>query len=128
MLRSWSYSLCLFAAYLSIFLYWKHFPSRVGFLVSGAVVTLWLAMGLFRARRRKYFVNRVDLCVHAYVIGDVLIESLLYEVLRRLGTADVSRTLLLEIHNNHNYLFCALVLASLVGGYRIFALRRLNGI
>ena len=59
MLRNWYYSLAMLITYVSVFLYWKQFPSRLGFLLAGLAVVLGLTLGLIWAWRRRYFVNRV---------------------------------------------------------------------
>lgn len=116
----------MLVVYGLLFFYWKQFPSRISFVVSGAVTTIGLAAAQIWAWRRNYFVTRVDLCLHAYVIGDVVLETSLYEVLRLFIHPAASEQLMTEIHNNHHYLFCTVVLALLVGGYHAYALQRAN--
>ena len=125
-LRCWWFSLTMFVVYGVLFFYWKQFPSRMGFILSGTVTTIGLVATQIYAWRRSYFVNRIDLCLHAYVIGDLVIETALYEVLRLFIHPTASEPLLTQIHNNHHYLLCTIVLASLVGGYHAYARRKVN--
>ncbi len=124
MFRHWYYSLLMLVTYVSVFLFWKQFPSRVGFVLGGAVAVTLLTVSLAGAWRRTYFVNRIDLCLHGYIIADLCIESVLFETLQFFNSAQVTAELVLQFHNNNNYVLCTITLATLVGGYRYYALRR----
>jgi len=126
MLRHWYYSLLMLVTYVSVFLFWKQFPSRVNFIVGGVVAVTLLTAGLAWAWRRKYFVNRIDLCLHGYIIADLCLESVLFEVLRLFNGAQVTAELVSRFHHNNNYILCTITLAALLGGYRFYALRRAN--
>ncbi len=126
MLRHWYYSLWMLVTYVSVFLFWKQFPSRVGFVVSGVTAVTLLTVGLAWAWRRKYFVNRIDVCLHGYIIADLCMESVLFEVLQRFNSAQVTAGLVSQFHHNNNYILCTITLATLIGGYRYHALRRAN--
>ena len=64
------------------------------------------------------------MCLHAYIIGDLTAESVLYELLRRFVDIQATGGLVHQFHNNNNYVFCTLALSALVGGYRAYALYR----
>ena len=124
MLRRWYYSLLMLVTYVMVFLFWKHFPSRTGFILGGVVAVTLLAIGSAGAWRRKYFVNRIDFCLHAYIIVDLCLESVLFEVLHLFNNVPVTAGLVSQFHDNNNYILCAAALATLVGGNRFYALRR----
>jgi hypothetical protein len=115
----------LLLIYVATFLFWKAFPSRAAFVTGGLCSVGILGGGMWRAQRRGYFCNRIDWALHAYVIIDLLLESLSYEGLR--GVVELhhlARAYVPEFHNNNNYVFCSLTFAALIGGYRWYALRR----
>ena len=125
-IHHWYYSLLMLVTYVSVFLFWKQFPSRVGFVVGGVAAVTLLTVGLAWAWRRKYFVNRIDLCLHGYIIADLCMESVLFEVLQLFNNAQVTAGLASQFHHNNNYILCTITLATLIGGYRYYALRRAN--
>ncbi len=131
MLRSWYYSLLMLVTYVSLFLFWKLAPSRLGFVVGGLAAAIGLTAGMLWARRRKYFVDRIDICMHAYIIFDLFMEGIMYEVwqvlVRRFQDLQATSGIVSQFHDNNSYVFCTLTLAALVGGYRAFALRRRKG-
>jgi hypothetical protein len=121
MIRKWYYSLFLLVLYVGVFLLWKHFPSRPAFFAGGLTAVALLTIGLVVAWRNGYFAGRVDACLHAYVIVDLILESVSFEVFRSIvlhGNGLVS-----QFHNNNNFVGCTLTLTALVGGYRWWALR-----
>lgn len=120
MLKNWYYSLLMWASYVSLFLYWKYFPSRTTFVVAGIIVIAWLAVGLRRAHRAGYFVNRIDLFLHAYVILDLCLETASFEAFRLVQPFAVVGL----FHDNNNFIGCTLAFTLLLGGYRWVALRR----
>ncbi len=125
-MKRWSYSLVMLVLYVALFLFWKQYPSRTSFVAGGAVVATVLAIGMYLAAKRGYFVNRVDLMLHAYVILDVVLEAVAYEGLKlgmRFGTE--GQTLVGSFHNNNNFYGCAAAFALLIGTYRFVAVRKL---
>lgn len=124
-MKRWSYSLGMLLLYLALFLFWQQFPSRLGFLVGGAVVAAVMIAGMIVVARRGYFANRLDLILHAYVIIDVLLEGVCFEGLRLLpGVAAEPASFVRSFHANNNFWGCAAVFAVLIGGYRYVSLRR----
>ena len=119
MTRKYSYSLWMLATYVTVFLYWKIFPSRAGFVLGGVLAVSFLLCGLVRAVRAKYFANRVDLCLHAYVIVDLCLETASFEAFKAVQPFAVMQL----FHNNNNFIGCTLAFTALLGGYRWFALR-----
>ena len=117
-MAKWSYSIALLISYISLFIFWKYVPSRFAFAAVGVVLVSFLSWGLWRARQTGYFVNRVDICLHAYVVVDLLLESLSFEGLLLFQPY----ALVDQFHNNNNFVLCTLTLAALVGGYRFYAL------
>jgi hypothetical protein len=118
MLARWRYSLWLLLTYVIVFLLWRFFPSRPAFLVVGGLAVWFLVAGMLRARRAGYFVNRVDLSIHALVIVDLVIETVLFEAIRlALPTASVEL-----FHDNAHFIGCGIVFVCLVGGNRRYAL------
>jgi len=125
MMSRWSYSLFMLAVYLGTFVFWKEWPSRSAFVVGGLTAAAVLAGAMVWAARRRYFVNRLDQVLHAWVIVDVVLEALAYEGLGafvNLGTEQ--QPLVLRFHDNNNFLGCAAAFALLIGGYRWWALRK----
>ena len=119
-MRKWYYSLMMLVAYVGLFLFWKYSPSRIAFAGVGLTAATLLTVGLVWAKRRAYFVNRVDLFVHGYVIADIVLESLSFEGLRLLEPLAVVN----QFHNNNNFIGCTLILTALIGGHRLYALSR----
>ena len=119
MRSSWSYSLLMLVTYVTLFVYWKFFPSRVGFVLGGCLALGVLVLGYWRAWRRGYFTNRVDACLHAYVILDVCLETASFEAFRWAEPFAVVS----KFHDNNNFLGCTLAFTLLLGGYRWFALQ-----
>jgi hypothetical protein len=109
--------------YLGVFTFWKSFPSRAGFVCGGLAVAGLMAAGIWWAARRGYFANLVDMAVHAYVAVDVILEGLMYEVLRIVQPGG-SDALLRQFHDNKNFFFCAAMFSVLIGGHRWYALAR----
>lgn len=124
MRRNWSYSLTMLLVYVALFVFWKYFPSRASFVAAGMLAIAVLGIGLVRAYRAAYFVNRVDLCLHAYVIVDLCLETASFEAFRAIQPFAVVR----QFHNNNNFIGCTVVLTLLVGGYRWYALRKQNAV
>ena len=110
-------------------MYWKWFPSRVAFVAGGIVSVSLMSLLLIFAARRRYFVNRVDLCLHVLVIVDIGLESLMYEVLRfavvmrwlpgdeSVGAFDETAA---RFHNNDNFVMCSIFFAVVIGGHHWF--------
>lgn len=120
MAARWRYSLWMLITYVCVFVIWKVWPSRIVFLAVGSVAISLLATGLIRARRAGYFANRVDLCLHAYVIIDLILETISFEAFRAFQKSAVVE----EFHNNVNFIGCSLAFTVLIGGYHWFATRR----
>ncbi|WP_339909631.1 hypothetical protein [Symmachiella dynata] len=128
-INRWYFSILQLLIYVGTFLFWKWYPSRIGFIVGGVVSVSIMSLLLVFAARRKYFVNRVDLCLHLLVIVDIGLESLMYEVLRfavamnwmsgeaSVGAFDETAAM---FHNNHNFYMCALFFAVVIGGHHWF--------
>ena len=129
-IKRWYFSILQLLIYMGTFLYWKWFPSRLGFVVGGIVSVTAMSLLMWSAARRHYFVNRVDLGLHALVIVDIALESLMYEALRWAvalnwlpGDQPVSafdETAAL-FHDNHNFYLCALFFAVVIGGHHWFS-------
>ena len=92
-------------------------PSRIGFLLVGTAAVVFLTWALLRARRANYFANRLDLFLHSYVIADLMLETISFEAFRTFQPFAV----MLEFHNNTNFIGCILAFTVLIGGYRWFA-------
>lgn len=129
----WYFSILQLLIYVSTFLYWKHYPSRLAFVLGGLVSATILSLLMVYAARRNYFVNRVDLCLHALVIVDIVLESLMYEALRFIvarqwvtGADSVSAfdATAARFHDNHNFYMCALFFALVIGGHHWFGRRK----
>jgi hypothetical protein len=120
MLNRWSYSLWVLGVYLATFTVWKMAPSRASFLVVGALAVVWLGFQMVRAFRADYFVDRLDVVLHGWVLVDIALESLAFEAFRWLQPFAV----LEAFHDNLHFIGCAVVLSLLVGGYRANGLRR----
>lgn len=118
MLVRWRYSLWLLLTYVIVFLLWGYFPSRASFLITGGVAVSFLVAGMLRARRAGYFVNRVDLSIHALVIADLAIETVAFEAFRLAQP----NAMVEQFHDNANFIGCAIVFVVLVGGHRWYAL------
>lgn len=124
-MKRWSYSLGMLIAYLGLFLFWQHYPSRLAFVGGGVLTAAVLTYGMIVAARRNYFANRLDLILHAYVIFDILIEGLCFEGLHLMpAVAAESSKFVLAFHSGNNFWGCAAVFTLLIGGYRWIALRR----
>ncbi len=120
----WYFTVVLLLLYIITFLYWKYFPSRAAFVYVGIISAGLMAGGMVWAKRRGYFANRVDLAVHGYVILDVLLEGIMYEVFRGIGgSSSAANGFVHQFHDNNNFFFCALTFAILIGGNRWYALR-----
>jgi len=125
MLHSWYHSLLTLATYIGVFLFWKWYPSRTGFVLGAIASVSWLTASLVWSKRRRYFVDRVDLCMHAYIIVDLFFEGVLYEVLLCFIDIKMDDQLVLQFHNSNNYIYCTLAFTLLLGGYRAYVLEHL---
>jgi len=108
MLKDWAYSLFMLAVYIGLFNIWLHLPelAQTAVTISGAAAALALAVGMWLYR--SSFVNRTDMLCHAFVILDILLETVVD----------------LEYHQHNGFYVCALALALVVGGHRWWCLRR----
>ena len=86
-------------------------------MVGAAAIGL-LVVSLNQAQRAGYFVNRVDLSLHGLVIVDLAIEAIAFEVFRTLQPYASAEL----FHDNANFVGCAILFVSLVGGYRWWSL------
>ena len=121
----WSYSLFMLAVYLGTFVFWKEWPSRSAFVLGGLVAAGVLAGAMVWAARRRYFVNRLDQVLHAWVIVDVVLEAGLFEVFGAAVDLGPDRQpFVLRFHDNNNFLGCAAAFALLIGGYRWWTMRK----
>ena len=120
MAANWRYSLWMLITYVTVFAVWKVWPARIAFLLTGAAAISFLTLGMVRARRAGYFANRVDLWLHAYVIIDLLLETVAFEAVRLIQPLAVME----QFHNNTNFIYCSLAFAILIGGYHWFAISR----
>lgn len=118
MSERWNYSLSMLVTYISVFVTWKFFPSRLMFLLGGAAAIAFLLVGFRQAWRSGYFVNRVDWAVHAWGIADLCFETAAFEVFRLFHPAAVVE----QFHNNTNFIGCTLAFVVLVGGHRWYAM------
>lgn len=118
--RDWSYSLQMLVCYVSVFLFWRAFPSRVGFVAAGLLTCGFLIAGMIRAAKRGYFINRVDLSAHALVIIDLVLESFAFEFLSFFQP----HTVVEQFHNNTNFFGCSLAFSLIIGIHRGLLLRR----
>ena len=129
-MKDWIASLLFIPLYMAPFVVWQGFPSRASFLlaaIASASCMIWL---IVRARRRGYFANRVDLCLHVYVVLDVLLEGFAFEILLwgdRFGwltTAETQalRKLALTFHDNQHFLGCTAFFVLTIGLNRLWAL------
>lgn len=107
-MKHWSFSLLLAAVYLATFSFW-HFSNPSWTAAGGLVSTALLLVAFIAAARERYFCNRIDAFLHAVVILDVLLEGLF-----------------VTTHHSQSPYLCALEFAVVVGGYRLFCLRRLR--
>ncbi len=112
--RGWSYSLQMLVTYVSVFLFWRAFPSRAGFVVVGIVACCFLVASMVRASIRGYFVNRVDISAHLLVVIDLVLESFAFEFLRLFQPHAVVE----QFHNNTNFFGCSLAFSLIIGLHR----------
>ena len=118
-MKNWSYSLSVLAIYIATFLLWQQFPSRVSFLFGGIISAALMLGGMLWALRIRYFVDKADVCLHALVIVDVLVEGSLYEVARLAGYVASGETELLNtLHSANTFYGCALGFALVLGLHR----------
>lgn len=111
--------------YVAVFVFWKYFPSRASFVGGALVVAGVLAAGMVVAARRGYFVNRVDLLVHLYVIVDILLEGVAFEGLRfGMALGPENQWLVHSFHNNNNFLGCTAGFALIIGAHRYYVMRK----
>jgi hypothetical protein len=118
MVSRWYYSFGTLISYVALFAAWRFFPSRLAFVGLGGLTIVALVIGMVRAIRSGYFANRIDVGLHIYVIVDLLIETIAFEVFRVAQPYAVVE----QFHNNTNFFGCALAFTILIGGYRWFAL------
>jgi hypothetical protein len=104
----WSYSLILGASYLAIFNFWK-LVERTGTIVSGLLACALLTWRFSTSVRRGYFTNGWDALLHVMVILDILLEATL-----------------IPAHQTIGFYWCALAFAVVIGGYRLWQLRKLR--
>lgn len=124
-LRHWYLTLLLPPIYLGVFLIWKLYPSRACFTYGTVISLTLMGAAMAVAWRRRYFVNRLDLVLHAIVLLDVLAEGLFYEVSRGfLGASPEVERLVQILHDNHNFWGCGLAFTVIPGGYRAYSMRR----
>jgi|GEM_PF-1498408 len=132
-MRNWSVSALLIPLYLGAFWIWRVWPSRISFVVVGLVVAGLMSLAIRRGWRRNYFANRLDLFLHIYVVIDILLEAFMWELflgacrMLSFGTfADTEelRKAIAAFHDNNNFYGCALFFIVVIGGHRLWALRR----
>ncbi len=106
--RTWRATLLLLALYLAIFQVW-HTPALSSEEVAcmGVVASIFLGVCIVIGGRRGCFVNAWDQGLHAVVVLDILLESLL-----------VGRP------ETHGFYFCAPAFGAVITGYRHVVGRR----
>ena len=118
MWKRWYFSLLMLAVYVTVFVTWKMYATRVSFVVVGSIAIVTLSTALYFAWKASYFATKVDLLLHIYVIGDLCLETVSFELFRLTEPFAVVS----EFHNNNNFIGCSLAFTVLLGGYRWFAL------
>ena len=108
----------MLATYMSVFIFWRAYPSRVSFLLVGTAAVLGLVGGMVRAKAGGYFLNRVDFSVHVLVIADLVFETLSFEAFRLFQPQAVVE----QFHNNTNFLGCSLAFTLIIGVHRWIAM------
>jgi hypothetical protein len=99
-MKHWRFSLMLGVIYLAVFHLWMHLKGTM-ILWSGIAATLLSVTLFIVAERQKYFLNTWDRLFHAAVILDIFLEALL-----------------IAVHDNYGFYWCALGFAVVLGGYR----------
>lgn len=89
------------------------------FVTVGSAAIGFLLYGMLRAHRERYFANRLDLTLHGWVIADLCMETVAFELFRLFQPYAVVE----KFHNNTNFYGCTLAFVILLGGYRWFAQR-----
>lgn len=120
-MKNWYYSIQMLITYVAVFVWWKFYPSRISFLAVGGIAIATLAIGFWRAYKHGYFTNRVDFCLHAYVIFDLLLETVAFELFRVFGP-NGAFAVVRQFHDNTNFFGCTAAFVLLLGGYRWYAL------
>ena len=106
-MRKWNFSFLLLIAYLGSFHIWM-FLSYPLVIFSGLCVSMLLCVTGYFFYKSGYFANIFDVFWHLTVIIDLVLEC----------------TLPIQ-HDHFNFYYCALAFALVVGGYRVYALRKL---
>ena len=106
MSKRWNFTGLLLASYLAVFHLWM-VMSAGWRIASTAIVAGALLALLARAARRGWFLNRLDLGLHACVVLDIGLEGFL-----------------ISVHDDFGFYFCAFGFAAVIGGYRVALLRK----
>lgn len=118
-MKDWYFSLFLAPIYIATFLLWQQFPSRSCFLWVGLVSAAVLTVGLLRAFKHQYFVDKADLLFHSLVIFDVILEGSFYEAARVTGYVTAGETELpFTLHSGNSFYGCAIGFALVLGFHR----------
>lgn len=83
-------------------------------MLIGMAAVIGLVLGMRGALARRYFVNRVDVSVHALVIIDLILETFAFEAFRLIQPAAIVS----EFHNNTNFFGCSLAFTLVIGVHR----------
>lgn len=113
-MRNWTYSLWMLVTYISVFAVWRVYPSRACFLLVGGAAVAALIVGMIRAAKNGYFLNRVDRSAHGLVIVDLILETLAFEVFRFVKPEAIVE----QFHGNLNFFGCSLAFAFIIGVHR----------
>ena len=116
-MKNWCFSFTLLVIYLGTFHIWHAFHNRFVFILSG-IVSVFLAFFLLhRAKKKNYFLSKVDLSIHIIVILDIAIEAFIFEIAKLLFLP-VRGDYIRLFHSNLGFYFCALAFALVIYFYR----------
>ena len=106
MRNRWNFTILLGLLYLSVFHFWLVAPAPER-AASTVGIGVFLSLSLLRVWRDGYFGNAWDAIFHATVILDIVVEGLV-----------------IPLHENLGFYWCALAFAVVIGGYRQSILSR----